>query len=270
MNPDTPNATFYHFPLSVRITMLLVSLFLALGIYFFTIGGFIVHALSFTAFGLLGIFMACMVWTSTVVDDNGIEMRRPFRESKRIEWDSITVVQEGGFEGGMRLLDDQGDSVTVNNQLDGYLEIVAMLREQRHDLFDPKGRTVFHRKHWLWNPLLLLGTGSIIAAFVAPDLELGERLLLAGLALIPLLLCFIDPLRISIEDYGLTLHYPFLKKHIARENVRSIRLQEMETRKGVRLQHVVLRLHGGAQIMLNSYREGDLVLYEALRRWKRG
>jgi len=200
----------------------------------------------------------------------------------------------------LELLREKGGKVNIPKQIEGYLQIVEILRQRRPDLFQkkqtnskkigesspshpdkpikrsdaPKGATTFSKSFVSQYGLILyivFGCSLAIGiAFFVPEYRI--RALISVPFCLPIIIWLLLQVGgVRLEKNNLVLETTFNEKTIHANEIRDIRMQvERAKYRFVMINVVKIMLYNGRVYTLNGFSVGEEILYGHLMEWWKG
>lgn len=225
--------------------------------------------LMFFGFAFLSIWMTIETSTKIITTNSGIRREKHFFTTKTVRWESIVGIIDNRILSRLEIQTDQNEKLYLPNQLDNFNVLVETLRKNRHDLFLVNGITQFHRSKFITYLMIVLGLIMLSFALFLPSDgdDFWARLILFGLALFcPFTLLF-EIRELEIEEEYLKIKYPFRKKSLSAKDIAEISLSQEAGRYGARTILIFIIKLNGKKIKIGGFREGDLIVNEALQEW---
>lgn len=190
--------------------------------------------------------------------------------SKSLKWSQIGHVSTRGQS--LRLHDhDESVILSLDAQLEGYIEILDLIFRKRPDLFDLSEENVFSRT--TINHVVFIGFGLMLILFSAllymardQDMIWILALVLLGFGLYVILSWFLSPQSITLENQTLFVKYLFRETLYKVGDINSITLEKRRTKEGY-IYFVQLNLKIGKPIHLSGFKQGSALTYQILKRW---
>jgi len=191
--------------------------------------------------------------------------------SKSLKWSEIEHVSTRGQS--LRLHDrDESMTLTLDSQLDGYIEILDMVFKRRPDLFNLGESNVFSRG--IGNHILVIGFGLMVIfisglSFIEQDHQDINWLfapIFLGLGLSIIVLSFLSPQKVVLENQTLSVKYLFKETSYKVSDINSITLEKRRTRDGY-VYFVQVGLKTGKSLKLSGFKQGSALTYQILKRW---
>jgi hypothetical protein len=253
----------YRRPLGVLVLILLGALF---AFYI----AFSVDEANYFFFFLASLVLisALLHVTSTVkISEHEITVSK-LTGSKSLKWAEIAHISTHGQT--LRLHHRDNDLVlSIDPQLVGYTTIVDIVFSKRADLID-ESETTFSTT-WLTG-LVILAFGSLITIFSVfaflevKGVEKFFAVLLLAAGIYTILLWFLYPRRVVLENQNIRVKYLFRELSYTVDHISSITLEKLTTKDGYSY-FVQINLSSGKKIKLPPFKQGFVVAYQVIKRW---
>ena len=192
--------------------------------------------------------------------------------SKSLKWSQIGHVSTRGQS--LRLHDrDESVILSLDAQMEGYIEILDLIFSKRPDLFDlnVSESKVFLRS--IGTHILVIGFGLMVIlisvlGFVDQDHDLNWffALIFLGLGLYMIVAWFLSPQGFTLENQTLFVKYFFKEITYKVSDINAITLEKTRTRDGY-IYFVQVNLKTGKPIKLSGFKQGSALTYQILKRW---
>jgi hypothetical protein len=190
--------------------------------------------------------------------------------SKSLKWSQIGHVSTR--RQSLRLHDrDENVILSLDPQLEGYIEILDLIFSKRPDLFDLSEDNVLSRT--TINHVVVIGFSLMLILFAAlfyivqdQDMAWIFALVFLGLGLYVILAWFLSPQSITLENQTLFVKYLFKETTYKVTDINAITLEKRRTKEGY-IYFVQLNLKIGKPVRLSGFKQGSALTYQILKRW---
>ena len=192
--------------------------------------------------------------------------------SKSLKWSEIGHVSPRSQS--LRLHDrDENVILTLDAQLEGYIEILDLIFSKRPNLFDlnVSESKVFLRG--IGTHILVIGFGLMIIllsvlAFMEQDQDINWlfALIFLGLGLYIIISWFLSPQGFTLENQTLFVKYLFKETSYKVSDINAITLEKRQTKEGY-IYFVQVNPKTGKPIKLSGFKQGSAMTYQILKRW---
>jgi hypothetical protein len=272
-----PEAEVFEFPIGLRWFMLLSS---------FLFGGFLIFVLagrmeeppsvspslaiaSVLVFGTLGVLaLRCFVRfrDSVAVNSEGIWYIRPTRESTFMAWGEVANVEAHDLQQRLVIVGATNSAkIKVEYQLDNFSQLRDLILKYTAAVRLSRPRpSVFHR-NWVnrGTESAFIAMFLVFAALSFHQGQTGPSILFAGFACLGLFVLTREPIELAIVGAAIVIKYLGRERTIPFEGVSGIVLTNVHFR-GNEKATVVIESPESKPVNLMGFREGSVVLYEAL------
>jgi hypothetical protein len=266
-----PQVYKFRYPLGIRILIYGMALGALIGLFSGVVDPVTSYCLPVTLVAVAGAWVVSM---RVEIDASGVRFVQFFIR-KELKWDDITSLRTGVQRYHLQLFGSGGKSLKVNSQLEGYDNILAIIRQRRPDLFSEGGKTfsdyrIFKKRlvKYLSIPIGLVVLILGVPALWAPTTNdrIGFIILIAiGLYLI------IAPLfgvrRVQVDPQVLTLDWLFRNEEYRPHHIEAIHMETMRGRYGVAHNYVVIKPQDEKPIQLTDFTQDTDLLYGVLMNW---
>lgn len=205
-----------------------------------------------------------------IVSDEAISSIDLF-STKTLEWNDIAEI---GLHNGSPLLSNRDGviKIKINQQIDGYPEVLKFVKLKRPDLWKLDNIQIFHQTNLESLISIFLGMAMLVAtgwALIENGMskETGLLVLLflifSAFLIVPGL---IKARKLSLEGETLVVSYLVWERRIHVHDVWSVGL-EQEFGKNFISHAVHIRLKSGADIIVHKVKEGNPFLVNAVELW---
>ena len=191
--------------------------------------------------------------------------------SKSLKWSEIGYVSPR--RQSLRL-HDRGENIilSLDPQLEGYIEILDLIFSKRPDLFDLSEDNVLSPT--IINHVVRIGIGLMLILFAAffymvqdQDMAWILALVFLGLGLYVILAWFSSPQSITLENQTLFVKYLFRETSYKGSDINSTTLEKRRTRNGY-VYFVQVGTKTGKPLKLSGFKQGSALTYQILKRWR--
>jgi len=190
--------------------------------------------------------------------------------SKSLKWfeiDHVSVRRQA-----LRLHNHDEDVIlSLDSQLEGYIEILDVIFKKRSDLFDVSETNVFSRS--MGTNILVIGFGLMVIFLSAlffvvqgQDINWFFALVFLGLGLYIIVSWFLSPLSMVLENQKLFVKYLFREISYKVSDINSITLEKRRTRDGY-VYFVQVGIKKDKPLKLSGFKQGSALTYQILKRW---
>lgn len=255
--------TFRHSPGKVAL-MFFGGLFL--GFFAFSTGQADYFLLGFTGIVLaIALFYAT---SSVKISNEEITTDRLF-VSKSLRWSELA---RASTRGQALQLHNQDEDLTlsIDSQLDGYMEILDMIFNRRPDLLDKSDDHVMSISGLV--SIFTLGFGLFLIAipvflfFVTAEVDSIFFLFFFAIGMIIIVVWLLSPKSLTLESKNLIVGYLFNEVSHSADDINSISLEKRSTKNGY-VYFAQINLTSGKKIKLPAFKQGAPLTYQILKRW---
>jgi hypothetical protein len=190
--------------------------------------------------------------------------------SKSLKWSEIEHVSTR--RQSLRLHDRDGNVImSLDAQLEGYIEILDEIFRKRPDLFDLREDNVLSRT--IINHVVVIGFGLMLILFsaffyVVRDEDMVWILIpvFLGSGLYVILSWFLSPQSIILENQTLFVKYLFKDTSYKGSDINSITLEKRRSRDGY-IYFVQVNPKTSKPVKLSGFKQGSVLTYQILKRW---
>lgn len=191
--------------------------------------------------------------------------------TRTLEWNEVAEIKNKN--GNLLLINRDGDvQVTVNQQIDGYPNVVSFIKQQRPELWKLNDIKTFHQNIFQSTILGIVGL-LIIYATIAFSLEGGFFLtqdlpsILFGLFIGAILIWQAIKIReITFDIDYLVAKYIVWERRFHVNDIQSVNLEQRMGKNEVSYP-VHVKLKNGKQLVIEKAKEGNPMLASAIETW---
>jgi len=239
---------------------------LFLGFFAFSTGQTDYFLISITAIGLVvGLFYA----TSSVKISNDEITTTRLLGSKSLRWSELGRTSTRGQ--ALRLHNQDEDLIlSIDSQLDGYVEILDIIFNRRPDLLDKSDDNAMSISGLV--SIFTLGLGLFMIAipvflfFVIEEVDSIFSLFFFAVGMIVIVVWLLSPKSLALESKNLIIGYFFKEVSHSADDINSISLEKRNTKNGY-IYFAQINLTSGRKIKLPTFKQGAPLTYQILKRW---
>jgi len=209
------------------------------------------------------------ITSSVKISNEGITTYR-LLSSKSLKWSEIGHVSTRGQS--LKLHDrDENITLSLDSQLEGYIEILDVIFKKRPDLFDVGENNIM--SCGLLNNITVVGFGLLVIAasvflyLVAEEvLETMGALILFVIGSYTIVNWFLGSRGIALESRSLLVMYLFKEISYSVDDISSVSLEKRRMNDGY-VYFVRINLKSGRPFRLSTFKQGHILTYQILKRW---
>ena len=255
----------------------------------------IIGAAIFFVPGLVMLIATLFFYPTVEVGDAGVRVFT-FLADSSIRWEEIVRVRSGGQ---LELFRRKGGKVHVPKSMEGYLQIVEILRKRRPDLFQKQqahsiqadgsspshpdrsvktalgsgGSTAFRlgflRKYGVYVYIIPVSILVVWMAVFLPQYRLSGMVSFA-FCLAYMILPLFRVSGIRLEQDKLVLETMLDERSLDPNDIRHIALEQLHGRYGFAANQVKIVLYSGRRYNLAGFSDGEEIIYGHLMNWWKG
>jgi hypothetical protein len=257
----------YHLPYSARVMM-------AVGFVFFSFVSFLAFRDDAAVAGYFFILFAVLclisfVWSLYTVEitDHEIAVTN-FLVTKQLMWQEIAKVEHKGDN--LRLKNQDEDVIlNIDSQVGRFPELVALIHQYIPQIWKTENITVFHPSKTAFASIAIMGGAGIMMIYAAlrnGGENLASSLFIFVLGLFTIVMIFLMPFKISIEEEYLVTSHIGWKRRIHIQEIESVSL-EQHSQESSQHFRVSVKLKNKKMLRFVYIREGTFTMAESLQNW---
>ena len=229
----------------------------------------------------LGVFLGLLFFAAlysmtvkTIISDTEISTQS-ILGTKSLSWSEISSVSGRGNSIKLRNLD--GDvTVTPNQHLPGYTEVIEWIGAKRPDLFDPLAYSEMKRGWFILFPAILivvffmaglLGSGLMLFnGSETPVTILMPPIFITVIAMVFFGMILSSPQSVTLDGKSMSVKYFFSEKTLLTDEVKSVELRFTQTRNGKNY-FVQLSQTNKKSVRISGLSVGLPTVYLVLKNW---
>jgi len=253
----------------------------------------------FVAIGLLMLGILLFHFPNVEIRDSGIRVATAF-SGNEVRWDGIVNIRPNVPKSRLEIYRKNGEVVKFSTHVDGYPQIVEILKKRRPDLFVANQMSsISTSKLESGNASGLRNSGATAAPTFAGDRifkksflrQISSYVYLIPMCLLVSWLAFtkteydtalilsvivwpvmlVLPLfqvnKVKIEQKRLTIESFFVQKVFSAKEIHEIKMQKVRELYGRSVNHVNILPNKGRNYSLMGFTEGDEIMYGVLTNW---
>jgi hypothetical protein len=171
------------------------------------------------------------------------------------------------------LSNKDGDiKVNVNQQIDGYSDVIRFIKQQRPELWRINDVNTFHQNFAESLVSVLMGFGIFLGggwAIFKNDVTVDDVLpvlFVLGISVFLAFTGFSKTLKLSLDEDTLVLHHLVWKREFHITDILSVGLEQQYAKNAV-LYPVHIKVRGKKDIVIEKVKEGNPMLVNAIELW---
>jgi hypothetical protein len=285
----------FKYPLILRILMYFFIVIFGCG-GLFVIAQSVLPGLFFLGIGLIMLVAALALFPTIEISSKSIRVSNFFSSNETV-WDEIVKIKSNAMKRTLELTKRNKKVVNISTQVNGYPQIVEIVRKKRPDLFGmaPQAQTSessspyeqnsasptpamsafkgtqtfkksFFRQYGLYIVLIPICFFAAWSVVYEPAYRIR-----AGIALVICLGGLVAPLfqvsAVKLESNKLTVETLFEEKILDAKDIHDIKMQSVRGRRGSVTNFVNIIPLKGKNYPLQGFTEGDEIIYGTLINW---